>query len=66
MTFAPPQSPPVFRDPLLDPDRAPDADTAESQAAIAAGGVQASQTMCDGLRGPARSMCYASLYGVSI
>jgi hypothetical protein len=65
MLLAPPQSPPVFRAPL-DPDRSAEADAADREAAIATGGVQASQTMCDGLRGPARSMCYASLYGASV
>lgn len=29
-------------------------------------GVVASQSQCDGLKGPAQSMCYAALYGVYV
>jgi hypothetical protein len=36
------------------------------EARAVVGGVETSATQCDGLRGPARSMCYASLYGVNI
>ncbi len=30
------------------------------------GGVVASQSVCDGLHGPAKSLCYAAVYGVSV
>lgn len=66
MLALPPQNQPVFRDPFA-PDRRDDAGDAEFCAAgQALGGVKPSQTRCDGLRGPARSLCYATLYGVSV
>jgi hypothetical protein len=63
MLSLPPQNPPVFRDPFA-PGRPDDAEF--YAAAQALGGVQPSQTHCDALRGPARSLCYASLYNVSV
>jgi hypothetical protein len=30
------------------------------------GGVQASQSWCDRLTGPAQSLCYAAEYGISV
>jgi hypothetical protein len=66
MLSLPPQNPPVFRDPF-GPDRPDDADDTEFYAAVQAlGGVQPSQTQCEGLRGPARSLCYATVYGLSV
>lgn len=29
-------------------------------------GVAASQSVCDGLHGPAKSLCYSAVYGVSV
>jgi hypothetical protein len=66
MDTLPPQNEPVFRDPLAR-DRPDDADDVEpGVAALTHGGVLASQSRCDHLTGPARSMCYATLYGVSV
>jgi hypothetical protein len=66
MEAVPPQSPPVFRDPLA-ADRPDDPDDGGyGHGARSLGGVQASQSQCDNLTGPARSMCYAALYGVYI
>lgn len=62
-----PQNPPVFRDPFA-PDRP---EESEDHLELAGGtrtfgSIQASQSRCDALRGPARSLCYAGLYGVSV
>jgi hypothetical protein len=65
MESMPPQTPPVLRDPYA-AERPGDTDEAEWCGAGAGAGVLPSQTRCDHLRGPARSMCYASLYGVSV
>jgi hypothetical protein len=59
----PPQSPPVLREPLA--GRAP-GETRVEAALRACGGVEASQSRCDHLTGPAQSMCYAALYGVRV
>lgn len=61
----PPQTPGIVRDVLGRETEHPDRDR-PGGAASSAGGVLASQTRCDDLRGPARSMCYASLYGVKV
>jgi hypothetical protein len=50
----PVQSPPISRDNRI------------AKAHLSQSGVEASQTVCDGLRGLARQMCYAVQYGVSI
>jgi hypothetical protein len=50
----PVQSPPISRDNRME------------EAHLSQSGVEASQTVCDGLRGLARQMCYAVEYGVSI
>jgi hypothetical protein len=48
----PQQSPPVERCLLV------------SQASLENAGVEAAQTRCDTLPGPAQQLCYATLYGV--
>jgi hypothetical protein len=48
------QSPPISRDNRVE------------EAYLSQAGVEASQTVCDGLTGLARQMCYAVEYGVSI
>jgi hypothetical protein len=63
MVTLPPQSPPVLRDPLT--GRAPGQSDAEAVLHVSAG-VEASQSRCDHLTGPAQSLCYAALYGVSV
>jgi len=50
----PVQSPPISRDNWM------------GEAGLGHSGVEASQTVCDGLKGLARQMCYATEYGVSI
>jgi hypothetical protein len=60
----PPQSPPIDRQHLSGNDSGP----AEGEPAYmqAWGGVHASQSWCDRLTGPAKSLCYAAEYGVSV
>jgi hypothetical protein len=66
MIGVPQQSPPVFRDPFArDRPDEPDDDHGVP-GGPAKSGVEASQTRCDHLVGPAQSMCYAALYGVSV
>jgi hypothetical protein len=54
MLTLPPQSRPVVRDPTT------------AVTVRAAEGVEASQSRCSHLTGPAQSMCYAALYGVYV
>lgn len=65
MVTLPPQSPPVFRDPS---GRSPGEDDGDERgpAMHAFGGVHSSQSVCDHLRGPAQSMCYAAQYGIRV
>jgi hypothetical protein len=65
MFTIPPQSPPVVRDWSSYRGDEPD-DTAEVAGLRYSGAVEASQSRCDNLRGPAQSMCYAALYGVNV
>ena len=60
MLLLPPQNPPVARDPRAD-------DAVHDPGAMRTGeGVEASQSKCAGLTGPAQSLCYAALYGVYV
>jgi hypothetical protein len=64
MVTLPPQNPPVYRDPLARPPG--EQRDAECAAWRSAGGVESSQSRCDHLTGPAQSLCYSALYGVSV
>jgi hypothetical protein len=62
MSSQPPQHPPILR---AAPGGREAADDGQG-AAYGGGRVIASQTPCDNLHGAAQSMCYATLYGVSV
>jgi len=66
MLTLPPQSPAIVRDPRANvvPDERPHGE--EPAAMQSCDGVRASQSRCSGLTGPAQSLCYAALYGVSV
>ena len=60
MLSLPPQTAPVIRDPKASPGLH---DTAVLRPGES---VEASQSRCSHLTGPAQSLCYAALYGVSV
>jgi hypothetical protein len=63
----PPQNPPVVRDPSAAAQWADDPAHEQAVASLQAGdGVRASQSPCSHLKGPAQSLCYQALYGVSV
>jgi hypothetical protein len=61
MIDLPPQSPPVSRNPAAASPSEPG-----GAAVSSSDGVSASESPCASLVGPAQSLCYAALYGVSV
>lgn len=66
MLALPPQSPAVVRDPTAGLVRHESRDVDGAAALQSFDSVCASQSQCSHLTGPAQSLCYAALYGVSV